>query len=267
MVGKEKYKILPNVKYEIKEGLDFLVFSSGAIPFIFSLKEECENVLHINKGIDSFYFLFPIKYKYFSSKFIYKGKEITINNYNDFKLIYGGEVIITKDSLNMEFSHYEIDGDLCLIFFKGERNYLIILQNKEILFDNYYDECNIDEKEKYFMCKLFDSLNHGRVAHIKESKFDSYLIYLDNNELKLNNEFLPHVFLDCVLAKNYSYANELLSEEIKLKNKDNIGLFFNEFDYFYPLSLVEYVLIKKNTLAGICEFEIKNNKICNIINH
>ena len=139
---------------------------------------------------------------------------------------------------------------------------MVAIKETEVEYVGYIDECNIKDDEKYFMEKQCDSLNHGKVFHVAKGVCENYLVYLDDNELCLKDEFLPIVFLDCVKVKNFNYARKLTS----LTFKDNSAFsFFPEYDFFYPLSKNRVVLINKNTLAGICEFEIKFSKIENII--
>ena len=47
----------------------------------------------------------------------------------------------------------------------------------------------------------------------------------------------------------------------KLKDENSVKEFFPEFDYYYPITNEEFILIKKNTLAGIYKFEIQNKEI------
>ena len=90
-------------------------------------------------------------------------------------------------------------------------------------------------------------------------------MYLDEHELRLKSSFVPHVFLDCVLAKNFKYCNELLDEKIKQGKPEDIGFFFPEFNLFYSINEITFVLINKNALAGIYKFEVNNNCITNIL--
>ncbi len=259
--------ILPNVKYKIDnfKNESFIVFSNNTLPFVFDFTPN-ENVLVVKNGLDIFYFLIPTYFCNQTARINYKNKDLFINLGKDINLSYEGENILNLQNLNLTYSHYEIIGDLCLLYFNGNRNYIIILKDTEILFCGYYDEYNFEQDEKYFMCKLYDSLNHGKVIHIKDKQFESYLVYLDDEELNLKDEFVACVFLDCVLVGNFKYCNELLSDNIKLEDPKKIKLFFEEFDFYYPINSCEFILIKKNTLAGIYKFEIENCKIINITN-
>ena len=115
------------------------------------------------------------------------------------------------------------------------------------------------------MCKKTDSLNHGEVVRVEHNKYEKYLVYLDNEDLCLKDEFIPMVFLDCVLAKNLKYCNDLLDINLKMENETQIEKFFPTFTKFVPISSKEIILINKNTLAGIFEFSIKDSRINNII--
>lgn len=268
IVGGKNQNIYSKVKYKIKstESSGCVVFPKcqGA-PFIFNLGDGSTNVLKVKFSNDNFYFLFLERLENTHCALVkYKNKDMFISASNHLSIMYDGELICEKNVDKIKFLHSEIVGDLCLLFFTGERDFLCVIKNAEVLFCDYYDECNISDKEKYFMCKLNDSLNHGKVCEIKDNALSQYLVYLDDNELNLKDNFVSFVFLDCVFAGNYKYCNALLSEDLKMKNETEIKEFFPEFDFYYPLKENVFALIKKNTLAGIFEFEIKNLCITNI---
>ena len=260
------YNLKANVKYCFDSFDDFaLVFgNANELPFIFN--KESNNVLKITDKNDNYYFLFPTRINdFFTTKFVFKSKEFIISKSNKLLITCEGVLICEENVDNINFSHFEIVDNFCFIYFNGNRRYLVILENDEICFSGYYDECNISE-ERFYMSRQNDSLNHGLVCHIKEKKFEKYLVYLDDAEMNLKVEFLPLVFLDCIKAKNFKYANELLVEDLKLNQLEDFENFFSTFDYVYPLNETRIVLLNKNTLAGIYEFSIENNKICNIKN-
>ena len=260
-------KILRGAKYKILEDDKNLmvVFSkSQYLPFVFNLNFKCDNILQLTYKSDNYYILFPTVLNDISfNQFKFKNQDVSVSLFKTLTVSIDGECISEENVENIKFSHYEIEGDLCLIYFCGKRNYLIVLKNREIIFSNYYDECNIGENEKYFMCKLKDCLNHGVVCEIKDKNCLTYLVYLDNEEMNLKKEFVANVFLDCVLAGNKTYCKNLMCEE--LKSCDNINEFFPEFDFYFQLEENIFALTKKNTLAGIFQFEITNKLIANII--
>ncbi len=265
---KSMVTILANVKYKIKNfEHDVIVFPhNNSCPFVFSKRNKNNNCVKVKLGEDTYYFLFSKQSNdVFFTHFTFKSQTISITISNKIIITSNGKLICEKNVENIRFSHYEIDGDVCLIYFEGVRNFVAILKGSDLVFAEYYDECNFHKDEKFFMSKLNDSLNHGLVCHVEKSKVESYLVYLDDEELKLKEEFVPFVFLDCVKSKNFIYANSLLSDELKLDDAKQIANFIPEFDWFYPASENKFVLIKKNTLAGILDFVI-DKSIVNIVN-
>ena len=267
LFATEKTELKKNTKYKILSAdCDVIVFANNTIPFLLDLKNNVSsNLLKVQVGIDFYYFLFPIKfYDCYNVNFKFGSHEVQVSLLSDLKIIVDGELICEQNVDKLKYSHYQVFGDICIIFFEGKRNFVAILKGKELKFCSYYDECNIADDEKYFMCKLNDFLNHGKVCHIKNQEIETYLVYLDEEELNLKEEFLSFVFLDCFLASNLKYCNNLLSDELKLEDEKQLKNFFPKFDYYYPVSSEKFILINKNTLAGIFEFDIKNNKIINI---
>lgn len=257
-----------NAKYEICDfngKLEIVYDCNNQTSYVLNLKNTNKQVLKVNCGNDNYYFLLKKHTnEFFTTKIVFKSKEIVVSLFEKLFISIDGVLICEEIVDNLIYSHFEIERDMCLIFFKGERNYLVLIKDDELKFSNYYDECNISEKEKLFMCKLGDILNHGLVLSVKENDAETYLVYLDDEEMNLKQEFLPFVFLDCVKAGNYKYCNNLLCDEMKVENENEIKDFFSEFDFYYPLSKNSFALINKNTLAGIYAFEIENNKIVNI---
>ncbi|MBE5741126.1 MAG: hypothetical protein E7351_01150 [Clostridiales bacterium] len=257
-------KIYPYVKYEISGRLSHALVMGGGLPFSFDCDVQ-KNVLKIEYKQDIYYFLFP--YNVDSTRVVkisHSGKEILFSLSDKILLTISGDIVVDKYVDGVEYSHHEIQGKLCLIYFVGKRNFIIILEDDKLKYADYYDEYNESGEEKYFMTRLYDALNHGRVLHIKDKKYDDYLVYLDDEDMCLRDEFVGCVFLDCVRAKNFKYAKELLHENIKLDKAEDIGLFFPEFCEMYPVSESEFFLINKNALAGICIFDIQNKLIHNI---
>lgn len=262
------FEMHKGVKYQLslKDAERAIVFSKlTSIPFVFDLNSSSEQVLKVKYDLDNFYFLFSdYKSDFFATSFSFKNKKVEISLSKTLFITLDGVLKCSENVENLNFSHHEIVGDICLIYFTGKRDYVAILKSDELCFASYYDECNVRDNEKYFMCKLKDSLNHGKVCHIKDKEVSSYLVYLDDEDLKLKDEFLPVVFMDCVRAENFKYCNNLLCENLKMKDEKEIKNFFPSFDFSYPISENKLILINKNTLAGIYAFEIENNLIVNI---
>lgn len=255
-------------KYKMIEADSFILFSNSSNPILFDIRNLSNNIIAVENKQNTFYFIFPIDFKEnFTTSIKCFSSEFQINLSSWLRITKNGELLCEEKVENLSYSHFELIGNFCLIYFVGERNFLVILNKDEICCATYYDECNITEKEKCFMCKLNDSLNHGNVFKIEDGKFETYLVYLDDNELNLKSDFVAFVFLDCVIAGNFKYCNNLLCDSLKMENEKDIEKFFPNADYFYPIEENVFVLFKKNTLAGIFEFEIVNSQIYNIKNH
>ena len=262
---KEVVELKAKTKYKILDFENCLLMSENSMPTVLSFESKQKNFFKVDNHGNTFYFVFATKHAdtFFTTIKCFSSELQMILN-NNLIITKNGEIICEVCVDNISYSHYELKGEFCLIYFYGERNYVVALNKDGVCFSSHYDEYNESEGCKLFMCRLRDSLNHGRVFKLNDKTFESYLIYLDENDLNLKKEFVPFVFLDCVKAQNFKYSNMLLCDELKLKNEQDIKLFFPEFDDFYPISESEFVLIKKNTLAGIFEFSVKNLEIVNL---
>ena len=273
VVGNKYIHLEDNVRYEIKNLDDEynLVFGdNGELTKCVNLKNDfsqsSEYILKFNYKNDTFIILYPQLLQASTLDMIKAlGKNYIISLSNTLNISVEGENILDCNVQKITYSHYEVRGDYIIFYFKGIRNYVVIVKDKEICCADYYDEINVSENEIYFMSRLFDSINHGRVYLIKDKKFDTYLIYLDEEDMNLKNEFVVCVFLDALLAKNFNYCNAMLSQDIRQTEAKDIIDFFPKFDDYFPINSRAVALIEKNTLAGIFEFQTINDKIENII--
>ncbi|MBR2969832.1 MAG: hypothetical protein IKC49_02130 [Clostridia bacterium] len=254
-------RIEPGVKYELDHSILRLVYGDR----LYIVDPDNSRLIHkIAYNHQVYYLLDIVDNEYFATSIMWQNKIMSITLSRELIIFIDGEVCHREEVKNIQYSHYEKIGDICLIFFEGERNYFIAIKKTEILYASYFDEYNEDQGDRYFMCRLYDSLNHGRVFHIGKT-VENYLVYLDDQELCLKSEFVGAVFLDCILAGNYKYANILLIEDIRQNEVDTLKEFFSPFDNYYPLEENTYILMKKNTLAGIYKFELIDRSISNII--
>ena len=265
LIGDNIQKLFCGCKYIIKDAnTGGMLFNDNlACCGYLDLNNPKGNILKVDVALDTYFFLLPTRKVCGDIVEInYKEKRFLISLVDGLKITESGRGICWENVDNLKYSYYEEVGNVLLIYFEGIRNFLVAIKNGELEFSGFIDECNVKDDEKYFMTKLYDSLNHGRVFHIGKNVCEKYLVYLDENELLLKDEFLPFVFLDCVMAKNYNYAKNLTN--LDLTNEQAFS-FFPPFDFFYPVTANCIVLLNKNTLAGIYSFEIKNSKIENII--
>lgn len=266
IVGKNQF-LRANTLYKIQEeNEDLLLGNCEELPVLFNCQEANKNVLQVKLNNDEYFIIY--------SNTVQASSFVVINHLKtDFYLSISNRLIIntTNENVldiavtNLTYSHYEIIEDLLIIYFEGDRKFLVVINKTEVKCTSFYDECNVKEDEKLFMCRLFDSLNHGRVFKIKNKTYEDYLIYLDNYDLNLKPHFLPHIFMDCIKAKNYKYSNNLLTEDIQTHEAEKIETFFPKFDDFTFIENNTFILTNKNALAGIYKFDIEHDKICNII--
>lgn len=182
---------------------------------------------------------------------------------NQILVCFGDCKKIVKLENNIHFSHIEYFDKLCVLFFEGKRNFAIIIEKEKIQFVGYYDEIVLKDNDLTTLTRIEDSINHGLVTKIEKGKFDSYLVYLDENDLCLKPKFCMCVFLDCVLVENYSYIKNLLDDTL-LEQIDNLKVFFEGIKEYYPIDETHCIVIKKDAQTDIFEFSISDNKVSNI---
>ena len=220
-----------------------VIGKNNEIPFSFNFVDEFNsNVEKVQYRTDEFYFLKTNKnYNQGFYQFKYQNKQICVALFEKLIISIDGETILNEKIENITYSHFEVKNQMCFIYFSGKRNYIVVLQNSEVKISSFYDEVNILDNEFYFMNKLNDSLNHGKVFHIKDKNVEDYLVYLDDADLNLKTNFVATVFLDCVLAGNFDYANNLLCKDLKQNESENISKFFASFDNFVPINETEFL--------------------------
>ena len=266
LVGNLEQSIVKDVKYLINNiNTSFLICAENIVPTYISFCKE-KGIFKINALGNSYYIFNPSQHSDTSFlKITSQNKEYFISISNKLIIMYDNEIILKCDVLDVEFCHYEEDKNFLILYFNGLRKFFVVIESGKVVCSSYYDEYNSSTTEKLFMCKLLDSLNHGRVFKLSGGKIEEYVVYLDDYDLKLKPRFICYAFLDCVAAKNYNYCNNLLTSDLRQQPSANMAKFFPDFDYYFEVEENKVVLINKNALAGIYKFEIENNLICNII--
>lgn len=260
-----KFDINKGVLYELGEDEKFCVYAENQVPYIFDLEKLDAHILKITVERDVCYVLYP--YLCFNGKTLKVkcGTKDVFISISDQIIVSCNDHIYTDEiQTEITYSHYENFNGVDVLFFEGKRKFVVFISENEIS-GTFYDEYNNSEEEQFFVCYMFDCLNHGKVFHIKSGKLETYLVYLDNEEMLLKEQFVPCVCLDCVKCGNLKYANELFVDNCKQEDEKILKTFFEEFDDYFVFKDY-YILTKKNTLAGIYKFEIKDCKIENIIN-
>lgn len=266
IVGECEINLFSEAKYQIEDFSNFQILLSKTGETYYIDLNQNKYLLLVKYKQDDFYFLFqPSSAVKFCTNIKFQNKIFLLSLNNEITLSCDGSIFHECKISDLEYSHCEFEENLCYIYFSGKRNFVIILNQNEVLFSDFYDEFNKLEKEKYYLCRLYDGLNHGRVCHVNNNEVESYLVYLDDYDLNLTDDFVGNIFLDCFLAGNFKYCNELLTKDLKLEKAESVKEFFENFDTYYPLDKNIFALIKKNTLAGIYHFEVNNKSISNII--
>lgn len=196
--------------------------------------------------------------------FEFSGKQISVMCSKNIVVNMGEKQLVNMNVKDIKFSHYETDKDNCYIFFVGKRNFLVAFNKDKLLWADYYDEYNSDKEERQILKHLNDGLNQGKVLSVKAGETETYLVYIDDYEMNLKPDFIALIFMDCVVAGNFKYCVNLVEKSLGFDEK-MAKQFFPEFDSYFPLNSTTIALIKKNALVGICEFEIVDDKIVNII--
>lgn len=265
LYGESHQHFLSGCKYETKntDKAGFIFDENFNFHSILDFNNLNQNIVPVRCEQDCFYFLLPINRLCGEVVEVnFKSWRFLISLTGGIKITENGKWICDLNVDKVKYSHFEEIDNILILYFWGERRFVVAIKEAELEYFGYIDECNIKENEKYFLEKQHDSLNHGKVLHVAKGVCEKYLVYLDDNEMCLKDEFLPIVFLDCVKVKNFKYAKSLTNLNFE---DDGAFSFFPEYDFFYPVSKSKVILLNKNTLAGICEFEIKNSKIENIV--
>ena len=177
LCADENFTMYKNVQYSCEnvDNKNFIVIGKNKeIPFSFSFIDSLnDNVKKVKYKSNEFYFLKSnTKWNQGFYQFKYQSKQVCIALFENLIISIDGETILNEQVEGIYYSHFEIKNQICFIYFTGKRKYVVVLQNNEIKVSSFYDEINISENEFYFMCKLYDSLNHGRVFHIKDKNVE-----------------------------------------------------------------------------------------------
>ncbi len=258
-----KTNIVANVWHRCVNKPDdcLFVFENGAQVW---LNNKTNKSSFCYKG-DNYYILNPIfNNKVYLTTVKYQNKQVQLAVGSNLCLTLDGELLYDKPISGIEYKQYEIINNHLVIYFSGKKSFFVIIKDNKLLVADFYDELNINKEEIFFLKRLHDSLNHGKVFCITSKGYDEYLVYLDDYDLSLKEELTPAVMLDLVRAKNYAYANSLLKEDLRPKQAEDIGRFFLDFDDYLPLSATEFCLIKNDAYIGIVKLETFEGKISNI---
>lgn len=255
-------KIYPDVKYILNESkIDILENNEVKILDL----NSSQDVLRVKFRFDEYYFYRDNSSRdFFATSFNYGKSIVSISIHSKIVVCINGSIVYEDYARNLKYSNFRIYDGFCLIYFTGDRKFLLALKDEKCVCYGFIDECNEVQDELLYLERLKDSLNHGRVYRFNNQSIETYLVYLDEEDMAMKKELTGCVFLDCVKAGNLRYANSILSAEIRQDDCNQIRSFFGEFDYYFMIDNEKFILINKNTLSGIFTFEYSDNLITNI---
>ncbi len=181
-----KQKLNKNIWYNSNDTSGCVFLYDNCLPIATNFTEQSESVKKINYKGNNYFLLTPKtlnKTSYASVNYLNKKVEISVGT--NLYISLNGTTLVNVAVEDLSFDSHKIVKNHLILNFVGKRNFVVIINNNELKCATYYDEANIEEAEVYFLLRLFDSLNHGKVFCIKEGKFDSYLVYLDEKDLNL----------------------------------------------------------------------------------
>lgn len=135
---------------------------------------------------------------------------------------------------------------------KFDDNFNYLSLNDKFNFDNFNDKLNNDDD--------FDN-------KFSNNNFDENNLDIGNANAQIDNAdvtMVPYWFMESVLAKDYEYATQFLSEKLSQTiGKSEFAEFFGNFSTFLPLSRLDFITIcgkEKNFVR----FSLSGNKVDDI---
>ena len=203
----------------------------------------------------------------------YQNGLVEIESQNEilFSEIYDFE-ILDADILDLK------NDFLALKLFGASDEACVVLNNKFMEID-FFENCLIEKTEQGYkvLIDLKDIAGHGLVKEYAISEtstlIDEYSVYLKGRPTMPSNvNIVPLFFVECIKAKDFTLAKNMLCEELKDSAKqEHLANFFGNFvavdvDYFSNEKNILCFEYQKNQQKYIKKyaFLIKNDKILNI---
>lgn len=252
----------------VDESLLFVFPQNGGIPFyVDSLSEQENQFVSIIKKNDSTYFLLEPQ----SNVIIEKIEKLNINGFSCTIVVRNNQISFKTDSTQTtcqcthccsDYNVFKYKSFACIQFdndfyaYQPTKNKLFHLNANDIVFENgklsgtkYFNDSIGRKKTAVYL--LSDTITP------EEEKFYIQAHPQDENLLSFR-------FVEAIKAKDFEYAFDCLSEELKTKIKpEQLKSFFQDFTQFLPLSLTEFLILYDNK-KSYAHFEILNNKISDI---
>ena len=172
-------------------------------------------------------------------------KKVIVKHKHPFKEV---KIFKIKNFACAQFNH-----DLYAFCLDNEK--LSHFSGDEIIFDNTHLKIS-----KNFN----DSLNRQKNA---EYDFADNITILNENYSHSPNfivDLVPFRLMESIKAKDYNYAYDCLSNNLKEKiNKEQIKNFFGDFNIFLPLSTTEFITMSNNE-KNYVKIDLSQNKVTEI---
>lgn len=144
------------------------------------------------------------------------------------------------------------------------KDYLILLSQKKIIWEGYYKEINVLEKEILILEDSNCCLGEKLVTkfNVEKDELESYPIVYTKKTIQHISPIPP--FLDSVLVHNYSAMKRYISEGLAEVCNSEINNFFGDFDDYFIFDDV-CVLTKNFEAQKLLRFKVLDNLIVDIL--
>lgn len=142
--------------------------------------------------------------------------------------------------------------------------YLILLSQKKIIWEGFFKEINIVEKEILILEDSNCCLGEKLVTkfNVEKDEIESYPIVYTKKTVQCVSPIPP--FLDSVLVHNYSAMKRYVNEELTGACNSDINKFFGEFDDYIIFDDI-CVLTKNFEAQKLLRFKVLDNLIVDIL--
>ena len=163
-------------------------------------------------------------------------------------------------------------GNNIIFTFSGEKNYVLVQNNNEILFSDFYDQIKITNKGIEILSNINDIAKHSVYTKIENKNVSRKTVYsLGRPRLTQCEKIIPLAFLQALKVENYKLCCHYLSPSLKeIATLDSLKSYFGEFSHLEPNfndgnSYALFYKEKEKITNKVFTFIITNNKISKII--
>ena len=174
------------------------------------------------------------------------------------------KIVCHCESANRDFSCFKIQNFACVQF----ENELFLFSVKEQKVFHFSGEIEIDGNQISVTKKFFDSENREKKS-----------VFVIKDEIELENEefvstphkketsdgnLFPFKFMESISAKDYACAMNFLSDKLRSQIEvSQLGVFFDNFTAFLPVSTTEFITINGKNKKFV-QFSMDGEKVNDI---